>query len=119
MGENSSQISLDLNQPKDDAAVALAEPAYANVTTDFFGGSAYPLSERTICSSATGDRLSIFGALKEKTIIDPPDITVGYLPSPTAGRLSVHYAAALDILRFVDAAFECRPSVFYTRPPHV
>ena len=37
----------------------------------------------------------------------------------TAGRLSVHYAAALDILRFVEAAFERRPSVFYTRPPHV
>jgi Trypsin-like peptidase domain len=142
-----------------------------SVTTDFFGGNAYPLSERTIWSSATGDRLSIFGALKEKTIIDPPDITVGYCrleasdvgPSSdpflrqgaaqylghefatvtgisgapvfnlshnrlcgiivrgglTAGRLSIHYAAALDILRFVEAAFERRPSVFYTRPPHV
>jgi hypothetical protein len=66
-------------QPKDDAAVALAEPAYANVTTDFFGGSAYPLSERTICSSATGDRLSIFGA----TEVQPGGL---YLVKDVAGR---------------------------------
>jgi Trypsin-like peptidase domain len=142
-----------------------------NVTTDFFGGNAYPLSEQTICSSTTGDRLLIFGALKEKTVINPSDITVGYGrleasdagPSSdpflrrgaaqylghefstvtgisgapvfnlrnnrlcgmivrgglTAGRFSVHYAGALDILRFAEAAFERRQSVFYTRPPHV
>jgi hypothetical protein len=49
-----------------------------NVTTEFFGGNAYALNGRTVCSSAAGDRLLIFGALKEKTVIDPPDITVGY-----------------------------------------
>jgi hypothetical protein len=49
-----------------------------DVTTDFFGGNAYPLNEQTICSSAAGDRLLIFGALKEKTVIDPPDIRVSY-----------------------------------------
>jgi hypothetical protein len=140
-----------------------------NVTTDFFDGNAYPLDERTICSSVAGDRLLIFGALKEKTIIDPPNITVGYGrleasdagPSSdpflrkgaaqylgqefstvtgisgapvfnltrnrvcgmivrgglTAGRLSVHYAEASDILRFAEAAFERQASVFYTKPP--
>lgn len=46
------------------------------VTTDFFNGSAYPLDEQTICSSVTGDRLMIFGAVKEKTVIDPPNMHV-------------------------------------------
>ena len=142
----------------------------ANVTTDFFGGTAYPLGESTICSSAAGDRLLIFGALKEKTVIDQA-ITVGrcrleasdagpssdpflrkgaaqYLGhefstvtgisgAPVfnlshnrlcgmiirgglgAGRLNVHYAGASDILRFAEAVFERRQSLFYTRPPHV
>jgi Trypsin-like peptidase domain len=142
----------------------------ANVTTDFFGGTAYPLSERTLCSSAVGDRLLILGTLKEKTVIDP-EITIGRCrleasdtgPSPapllrkgaaqyighefstvteisgapvfnltrnrlcgmiirgglTAGRLNVHYAGALDILRYAEAVFEGRQSVSYTRPPHV
>ena len=112
----------------------------------------------------------IFGALKEKTVIDP-HITVGHCrleasdtgPSSdpflrrgaaqylghefstvtgisgapvfnlthnrlcgmiirgglTAGRLNVHYAGALDILRYAEAVFEGKQSVFYTRPPHV
>ncbi len=129
-----------------------------NVTTDFCGGNAF--KERTICSSAAGDRLLIFGALKEKTVIDPPDITVGYCRleasdvgstfdpflrkgaaqylgqefstvtgisgapvfnlthnrlcgmvvrgSFTAGRLSVYYAEASDILRFAEGAVERR-----------
>ena len=37
----------------------------------------------------------------------------------TAGRLNVHYAGALDILRYAEAVFEGKQSVFYTRPPHV
>ena len=56
-----------------------------NVTTDFFGGNAYPLNDQTICSSAAGDRLLIFGALKEKTVIDPHitvAIAVSKLPTP-------------------------------------
>jgi hypothetical protein len=48
-----------------------------NVTADFFGGNAYPLCDPTICASTAGDRLLIFGALKEKTVIDP-HITVGH-----------------------------------------
>jgi hypothetical protein len=61
-----------------------------DVTTDFFGGNAYPLNEQTICSSAAGDRLLIFGALKEKTVIDPPDIRVSYgrLQASDAGPTS-------------------------------
>jgi hypothetical protein len=46
------------------------------VLTDFFNGSAYPLDEQTICSSVAGDRLMIFGAVEEKTVIDPPNIHV-------------------------------------------
>jgi hypothetical protein len=48
------------------------------VTPDFFNGSAYPLDEQTICSSVTGDRLMIFGAVKERTLIDPPNIRVEF-----------------------------------------
>jgi hypothetical protein len=47
------------------------------VTMDFFNGSAYPFEEKTICSSVAGDQLMIFGTVKEKTIIDPPNI---YIP---------------------------------------
>jgi hypothetical protein len=48
------------------------------VTPDFFNGSSYPLNEQTICSSVTGDRLMIFGAVKERTLIDPPNIRVEF-----------------------------------------
>jgi hypothetical protein len=48
------------------------------VTTDFFDGSAYPFDKQNICSSAAWDRLVIFGAVKEKTVIDPPNIQVAF-----------------------------------------
>jgi hypothetical protein len=49
-----------------------------DVSADFFGGTAYSLSEQTIRSSHDGDRLMIFGAFKDRIRIDPPDVDVGY-----------------------------------------
>jgi hypothetical protein len=62
----------------------------AGVTTQFFAPSVYPLSEFSTCSSGVGDRLLIFGALKEKTRITPPNVVVGYgrLEAGDAGRSS-------------------------------
>lgn len=140
-----------------------------DVSTGFFNETAYSLSEETICSSVTGDRLLIFGVLKDKTWIEPPDINVGhcrlelsddgaasdpflrkgaaiYAGQPfstvtgisgspvfnhtrnglcgmvlrgglSAGRLSVLYAEAFDILRFVEAVSEGKPDTFYVKHP--
>jgi hypothetical protein len=54
------------------------------VSSDFFDGCGYPLDKRTICLSAPLDRLMVFGAVKENTSIDPPNINVGF------GRLEAH-----------------------------
>jgi hypothetical protein len=49
-----------------------------NVDTGFFNGAAYIIDPKTIATSEQGDRLRVFGVLKEKTLIDPPNIDIGY-----------------------------------------
>ena len=80
------------------------------VSTDFFQGSDYPFSDNTICSSTTHDRLMIFGAVKEKTVIDPPDVTVSYCRleagdiGPSADPFMRYGAAEYVNLGFSDPA---------------
>ena len=49
-----------------------------SVSNEFFHENVYVFDDDTISSSAPGDKLLLCGALKEKTFIDPPDITIGY-----------------------------------------
>ena len=39
---------------------------------------AYIVEPKTVATSKPGDRLRVFGVLKEKTLIDPPNIGIGY-----------------------------------------
>jgi hypothetical protein len=45
---------------------------------DFFKETAYVLDEKTVASSKFYDHLLVAGVLKEKTTINPPDISIGY-----------------------------------------
>jgi hypothetical protein len=49
-----------------------------DVAPDFFKGCEYVIDETTIVTSQPGHHLQVAGVLKEKTIIDPPDISIGY-----------------------------------------
>jgi hypothetical protein len=49
-----------------------------DIASDFFKGSGYSLNERPFGTSRFGNELLVSGVLKEKTHIDPPDITIGY-----------------------------------------
>src|SRR5262249_36492599 len=46
--------------------------------TDFFSGGVYQLDEGTAATSQPGHKLLVAGVFKEKSSIDPPDITIGY-----------------------------------------
>jgi hypothetical protein len=48
-----------------------------DTSVDFFTGP-YVVDDRTIATSKPGHVLSVAGVLKEKTLIDPPDIEIGY-----------------------------------------
>ena len=67
----------------------------------FFGGSEYSLDERGFSTSKIGNALVVCGVLKEKSHIDPPDITMGYC------RLELHDAGASSdpFLRLARAQF--------------
>ena len=58
------------------------------IAPDFFRESEYSLDDRPFGTSEVGNRLILSGVLKEKTNIDPPDITMGYC------RLECHDAGA-------------------------
>ena len=49
-----------------------------DITPSFFGGSAFIVSDETVASSEKDHVLQAFGALKEKTVIVPPDVHVSY-----------------------------------------
>jgi hypothetical protein len=49
-----------------------------DIASDFFGGSEYSMDEKAFGTSRIGNELFVCGVLKEKTHIDPPDITMGY-----------------------------------------
>jgi hypothetical protein len=51
---------------------------HESVSNGFFHESAFAFAKQSVCSSAPGDKLVLCGALKEKTFIDPPNITIGY-----------------------------------------
>ena len=48
------------------------------VDADFFKGSAYVIDANTVATSRQGDRLSVAGALKDKSRIIPPDIFAAF-----------------------------------------
>jgi hypothetical protein len=79
------------------------------VSTDFFEGGAYPLNEQTICSSATHDRLVLFGAVKEKIVITPHSVTVGFggLEARDAGP-SADYFVRYGVAQYLDPHFLIR-----------
>lgn len=58
----------------DICVVEFADPIDAN----FFNDAAYMIERKTVATSKRGDKLRVFGVLKEKTLIDPPDIYIGY-----------------------------------------
>ena len=49
-----------------------------DIDVNFFKGSAYVVEPDTIAQSRKGHRLKVAGALKDKSEIIPPDITVGF-----------------------------------------
>jgi hypothetical protein len=49
-----------------------------DMSPGFFKGSPYTINETTITSARVQHPLQVYGVLKEKTLIDPPDIVIGY-----------------------------------------
>lgn len=49
-----------------------------DVTEQFFGENAYFIGPGSVVQSRKGDMLRVCGALKEHTVISPPNIEVGY-----------------------------------------
>jgi hypothetical protein len=49
-----------------------------DISSDFFGGAPYIIDEGTVGTSKLGHRLLVAGALKAKSEIMAPDITIGY-----------------------------------------
>ena len=47
-------------------------------TPTFFKNTPFPISEGSAGRSDAGHNLAVFGVLKEKTHIDPPDVVIGY-----------------------------------------
>jgi len=51
---------------------------HESITPEFFGDHAYVINRKTVAQSRTGQHLQIFGALKSRTHIDPPNVSVDY-----------------------------------------
>jgi hypothetical protein len=49
-----------------------------DISSGVFKRSPYVIDETTIASAGEGHALQVCGVLKEKTLIDPPDIVIGY-----------------------------------------
>ena len=69
--------------PRGDAVdtdvVDLCAVAFSDtVGVSFFNGAAYIIEPKTVATSKSNDKLRVFGVLKDKTHIDPPDILIGY-----------------------------------------
>jgi hypothetical protein len=58
-----------------DVCVIAFEP---DIAPDFFKGSEYPIDDNSVATATFGHNLVVAGVLKDKTSIDPPNITVGY-----------------------------------------
>ena len=50
----------------------------AEVTSDFFHGTAFPIDDAHTATARSGEQLVVFGMLKEATVIDGHDISVSW-----------------------------------------
>jgi hypothetical protein len=71
------------SSPRDDAVGTDIEDVCiielkAEVTTDFFNGTAYVIDEATVATGVVAHELQVVGVLKDKSRIDPPDIHMVY-----------------------------------------
>ncbi len=79
----------------------------AEIAPDFFKGSEFVINESSVATAAPGHELLVAGVLKEKTRIDPPDITIGYcrLQLRDAGVVSSDPTLRLAVALFAEPAF--------------
>lgn len=81
-----------------------------DMAPNFLTGT-YVIDHKTVATSQVSHRLLVAGVLKEKTMIDPPDITMGYCQlefsdagSPTSDPVLRHATAEFNRPEFTDIA---------------
>jgi hypothetical protein len=72
-------------------------------TIEFFKNNPFAISEESAGRSDDGHNLVIFGVLKEKTHIDPPDVVIGYTLLEFVDRGPMN---ADNVLRIAEGAFD-------------
>jgi hypothetical protein len=101
------------SSPKDGAAetditdICVIEFA-DDIASNFFKGGEYIIDEKTVSTSRTGHSLRVAGALKDKSSIAHPDITIGYcsLEFKDAGASSFDPTLRQAKAEFVNPEFD-------------